>query len=250
MKKLSVLSLAVLLGLLAGCATQERVATLQGQGTKRVYTATFDQAWRAAVDAAQRDGLEVMTADRNRGYIGARRSVQPHTFGENVGIWVRQFGPTSTEVEVVSRQAGPPALWLKNWENELQRSIAANLTREVPAIGAAPREVIIERGSGSSVIVVPEKRDTILVPERRETIVIPEKRETIIVPEAAPTHEALRAEQRRSEELRLKQEAGERALAREVDETKREMIQRQIDRLRDEMRLQEKRLRDLERELK
>lgn len=122
----------------------------------------------------------------------------------------------------------------------MHRAIASNLAREA-ALGTAPREVIIDRGSGSSVIVVPEQR---------ETIVVPEKRETIVVPETAPTHEALREEQRRIEELRLKQEAGERALAREVDETKREMIQRQIDRLREEMRLQEKRLRDLEQELK
>lgn len=239
MKVFSVLSMVTLLAL-AGCATQKRVAELRGHGTRQFYAATFDQTWRAAVDAAQRGDLDVLTADRDHGYIGARRTIRPHTFGENVGIWVRQTDPASTEVEVVSRQAGPPALWLKKWENEIHRAIAANLTREA-ALGTAPRDVIIERGSGSSVIVVPENR---------ETIVVPEKRETIVVPETAPTHEALRAEQRRIEELRLKQEAGERALAREVDETKREMIQRQIDRLRDEMRLQEKRLRDLERELK
>jgi hypothetical protein len=239
MKVFSVLSLAALL-MFAGCATPRRVAELRGHGTRQYYGATFDQTWRAAIDAAQMQGLEVSSADRNRGYIGARRTVRPHTFGENVGIWVRQSAVDSTEVEVVSRQAGPPALWLKNWENEIHRSIAANLTREA-ALGTAPRDVIVEPGSGSSVIVVPEQR---------ETIVVPEKRETIIVPETAPTHEAVREEQRRIEELRLKQAAGERALAREVDETKREMIQRQIDRLREEMRLQEKRLRDLEQELK
>ena len=248
MKGLSILSVAALL-LFAGCATPRRVAELRGHGTRQYYGATFDQTWRAAIDAAQMQGLEVSTAERNRGYIGARRTVRPHTFGENVGIWVRQGDAISTEVEVVSRQAGPPALWLKNWENEIHRAIAANLTREA-ALGTAPRDVVIEPGTGSSVIVVPEQRETILVPEKRETIVVPERRETIVVPETAPTHEAVRQEQRRIEELRLKQEAGERALAREVDETKREIIQRQIDRLREEMRLQEKRLRDLERELK
>ena len=231
MKALSIIVMATLLSL-AGCATQKRVATLQGRGTRQLYAATFDQAWRAAVDAAQQSGLEIVTADRNHGYLGARRTIQPHTFGENVGVWVRQIAPASTEVEVVSRQAGPPVLWLKNWENEIQRSIAANLTREVPSIGTAPHEATVDRGSSSS------------------TLVVPESRETIAVPETAPTHEALRDEQRRIEELRVKQEAGARALANEVDDTKREMIQREIDRLRDEMRVQEKRLRDLERELK
>ena len=247
MKVFSVLSITALL-VFAGCATERQVAELRGHGTRQYYGASFDQAWRAAIDAAQMQGLEVMSADRNRGYIGARRTIRPHTFGENVGIWVRQNAANSTEVEVVSRQAGPPALWLKNWENEMHRAIAANLTRE--AVGAAPRNVVIDRGTGTSVVVVPEQRETIVVPEKRETIVVPEKRETIIVPETAPTHEALREEQRRVEELRLKQEASERELAKEVSATKREVIQRQIDRLREEMRLQEKRLQDLERELK
>src|ERR1041385_1558633 len=113
------------------------------------------------MDAAQQEGLDVVTADRDHGYIGARRTIQPHTFGENVGIRIRQIASASTEVEVVSRQAGPPALWLKNWENELHRDIAANLAREASAIGTAPRDVVIERGSGSPVVVVPEKRETI-----------------------------------------------------------------------------------------
>jgi hypothetical protein len=248
MKYFSVLSSIALLAFLTGCATQRQLADLKGQGTRNVYAATFDQTWRAAVDAAQMGDLEVVTADRDHGYIGARRTIQPHTFGENVGIWVRQTGPSSTEVEVVSRQAGPPVLWVKNWENEIQRSIAANLTRE--AVGAPPREVIIERGAPPATVVVPENRETIVVPEKRETIVVPEKREVIVVPETAPTRESIRAEQRRMEELRIKQEAADRALVNEVDETKREMLQRQIDRLREDIKLQEKRLKDLERELK
>lgn len=89
MKVFSVLSITALL-VFAGCATQRRVAELRGHGTREYYSATFDQTWRAAIDAAQAHSLDVVTADRNRGYIGARRTIQPHTFGENVGIWVRQ----------------------------------------------------------------------------------------------------------------------------------------------------------------
>jgi hypothetical protein len=240
MRILSFLSAALLL-LAAGCATQKRVATLEGQGTRRAYAATFDQTWRAAIDAAQRGNLEIMNTDRSRGYIGARRTIQPHTLGENVGIWVREVAPAQTEVEVVSRQAGPPVLYVKNWENEIQRAIAANLTREFPAVGAAPRETIIERGDGSRTIIVPENR-------YGETIVVPEKRETIVVPESSDaTRRALRRE---LEGLRTRQEAGQRALANEVDLTKREMLQREIDRLRDDLRVQEQRLRDLERDVR
>jgi hypothetical protein len=80
--------------------------------------------------------------------------------------------------------------------------------------------------------------------------VVPESRDTVIVPETSTTREALRDEQRRLEELRIKREAGERALANEVDETKREMLQREIDRLREDLRLQQRRLQDLEQQLK
>ena len=120
---------------------------------------------------------------------------------------------------------------------------------------------IIERGDGTSTIVVPEKRDTIVVPERRdtiivpetrtrETIIVPEARETLTVPETRSTRESLREEQERMESLRTRRDAGERALANEVDATKREMLQREIDRLREDQRVQERRLEELERQLK
>jgi hypothetical protein len=248
MRILSMFAAGVALAIVTGCTTQKRVTTLEGRGTKQIYTASFDQAWRAAVDASQRD-LEIVSSDRSRGYIGARRTLRPHTFGENVGIWIREIAPAQTEVEVVSRQAGPPVASWRNWENEIQRAIAANLTRD--AVGGAPRTTIIERG-GSSTIVVPESSRETIVPESRsrETIIVPEPRETIVVPETSATRAALRDEERRLEDLRTKREAGERALAKEVDETKREMLQREIDRLREDLQVQQRRLKELEQQVK
>src|SRR5437867_9328624 len=125
-----VLAMFVLAALLAGCSTQKSVANLQGRGTKQTFDAPFDAVWRATVDAAQQGDLEILNADRARGYISARRGVHVQTFGENVGVWVTSVGPSRTQVEAVSRQAGPPVMWLKNWENEILRAVAANLTRE------------------------------------------------------------------------------------------------------------------------
>src|SRR5688572_15786034 len=109
---ISVLSAAAL-ALLVGC-TQRRVASMEGRGTKQVYRTSFDQAWRAATDAAQAGDLEMIRSDRSTGYIAARRTMRVHTFGENVGIWVREVAPSQTEVEVISRQAGPP---VASWRN-------------------------------------------------------------------------------------------------------------------------------------
>src|SRR4051794_16733241 len=148
MKKMCVLGTALLLTLITGCYTSRQVATMQGHGTKQVFNASYDQVWRAAVDAAQQPGLSIVSADRTAGYISTHRTIRPHTFGENVGVWVRSQSPDQTMVEVVSRQAGPPVAWLKNWENEVLRSVAANLTREVPtAVGTASTETYTTTGS-------------------------------------------------------------------------------------------------------
>lgn len=113
-----------------GCATQKQVAQMEGRGSTQVYDASFNQVWRAAVDAAQIGDLEVKVADRERGYIASNRGMRLATHGENVGIWVRPLSPRQTRVEVVSKQAGPPKLWFENWEEEIFNSIGANLTRE------------------------------------------------------------------------------------------------------------------------
>jgi len=127
--------LGLLLGV-SGCSTTKSVSEMQGQGPKQTYNAPFDAVWRAAVDAAQIGDLRVLNADRQHGYIAAKRGMRMETFGENVGMWVTRVSPTQTQVEVVSRQAGPPKFVIKNWENEIFQTIAANLTREPTSAGA------------------------------------------------------------------------------------------------------------------
>ena len=129
--------------LLTGCATQSRVANMQGQGKKTVFDAPYDAVWRAAIDAAQAGDLDVRATDKQRGYIGATRGMRMETMGENVGVWLTSVTPNRTQVEVVSRQAGLPMLWFKNWENQILNGIAANLTRD-PSYGTASQHDIRE----------------------------------------------------------------------------------------------------------
>ncbi len=137
------LTMFALAALLTGCSTQKSVTNLQGKGTKQTFDAPFDAVWRAAVDAAQQGDLQIVNADRSRGYISAQRGVHVESFGENVGVWVTSLSPSRAQVEVVSRQAGPAVLWLKNWENEILRAVAANLTRE--GVGGTGTGVEIHR---------------------------------------------------------------------------------------------------------
>jgi hypothetical protein len=231
MKYLTVLGLAML-AFAMGCSSPRTVANLEGKGTKQEFNYPYDVVWRAAVDAAQQGELQVLNADRERGFISARRGVQVETFGENVGIWVRSLGPSRSQVEVASRQAGPPVMWLKNWENEILRAVAANVTRE--AVGGT--------GSGTTTIV-PQERTTVVVPPAREST-------TVVVPEPRTSLDARRETELRLEELRRQQREHETALAREESERRREEIRAEIDRLRAELRTQEQRLLDLEKQVK
>ena len=249
----SIMALGCVLALLAaGCSSPKSVANLEGKGTKQTFNYSYDAVWRAAVDAAQQGELQVLNADRERGYISARRGVQVETFGENVGIWVRSLGPAQTQVEVASRQAGPPVMWLKNWENEILRAVAANVTRE--AVGATGTATVVTPGTTTVVTPAPQERTTVVIPEPRPstTVVVPEPQSgtTVVVPETRSTIDVRRETELRLEELRRQQREQEAALAREEDERRREGIRAEIDRLRAELRTQEQRLSELEREVK
>src|SRR5688572_24305181 len=239
MKHLTVLSLAVL-AFAMGCSSPRTVANLEGRGTKQEFSYPYDVVWRAAVDAAQQGELQVLNADRERGFISARRGVQVETFGENVGIWVRSLGPSRSQVEVASRQAGPPVMWLKNWENEILRAVAANVTRE--AVGGTGSDTQIYR-DGTTTTVIPQERTTVVIPPPREST-------TVVVPEPRTSIDVRRETELRLEELRRQQREHETALAREESERRREEIRAEIDRLRAELRTQEQRLQDLERQVK
>ena len=127
-----------LIAVLFGCSTPTTVAAKRGLGAKQVYHATYEQVWRATIDAAQLGDLHILQADKPNGFISARRGPRIETFGENVAVWITRVSPNETEVEVVSRQAEPPKFWIKNWEKQIHQAIAANLTKEEMPVAGTP----------------------------------------------------------------------------------------------------------------
>jgi hypothetical protein len=216
--------------LLAGCSTPHQVANSEGKAMVRTYNAEFAPVWRSTIDAVQMNGLEITSANRSTGYIEARRTIRPHTFGENVGVWVKSHGPTQTDVEVLSRQAGPPVAWFKNWENEIHRSVAANMTRE--SVGTAPGTTSIERGTVPGIVVVQEPPVT--------TTVAP-------TTQPAPIVNSKWEEQRRTVyALRAERDQRQRDLSAETDPARRDAIERQIDRLQTDLQREEQKLKSYE----
>lgn len=235
---------ALALVALCGCSTTRTVSQMQGRGNKIVYNAPFDSTWRAAVDAAQLSDLRVVDANRDTGYIAAKRGLRPETFGENVGVWVTREGPNQTGVEVVSRQAGPPVLWLKNWEREIHGTIAANLTREAPyAVGAPPAGSGTISGTSTTVPAVPVPAPATVVPT------VPAPSTTIVVPAPAPSTVVTRQDaETQIRTLQQQQQARELALQQEQDAQRRAQLQREVDSLKSDLQRMQQRLNQLERE--
>jgi len=191
-------------------------------GAKRVFGFPYNRVWRAALDAAQQGDLEVLSADRTRGYISVRNGARLDTTGENYGVTVRSLGPQGTEVEVVSRQPSVVGAAFKDWENEIIRSVGSNLTRGSAAVG----------GTGSGAQIFNE-----INIDRNGATVAPET--------AAQRLDALRDAERLIGELRERQRAREAELRPETDEERRAKLRAEIERLRLELQAQEDRLREI-----
>jgi hypothetical protein len=240
---------ALMVLVLCGCSTTRTVSQMQGHGNKVIYNAPFDPTWRATVDAAQLSDLRVIDANRDSGYIAAKRGLRVETFGENVGIWVTREGPNQTGVEVVSRQAGPPVLWLKNWEKQIQGSVAANLTREAPyAVGTAAPGMGTVTGGGGSVQTAPAPVYNTAPPT---TVVVPPPvyatpPANVVAPNNSTTLRQDTEAQIRS--LQQQQLAREQELQREQDLKRRAALQDDIDILKNDLQKMQQRLSDLERE--
>jgi hypothetical protein len=191
-------------------------------GAKRVFESPYNRVWRAALDAAQQGDLEILSADRSRGYISVRNAARLDTTGENFGVTVKSLGPAGTEVEVLSRQWGAPGGAFKDWENEIIRAVGSNLTRGSAGVGGT--------GSGAQVFneINIDRNGATLVPDTPEGRL-----------------EALRDAERLIGELQERQRAREAELRPETDEERRAKLRAEIERLREELRTQEERLREI-----
>jgi hypothetical protein len=109
--------------LLHGCASIQGVKELEGQGTKKVFNAPYEKVWDAALKACQTSDIEIVESNKDKGLISAKTSVRATSWGENIAVWVKKVSEIRTEVEVVSRKAGPALLFYYNWEEPILNNI-------------------------------------------------------------------------------------------------------------------------------
>ncbi len=111
------------MAMVSGCATQSHVTKLRGHGTLQLFDAAYEPVWDAAWAAVQTGDFVLVSANKTTGYISARRVMGPMTFGDTVGIWIRQVAPKQSQVEVVTRRTGPPVLDFQNLERHVLKNI-------------------------------------------------------------------------------------------------------------------------------
>ena len=92
----------------SGCSSPQSVSQMEGTGTKEIFNAGYDRVWSAAHASAQQGDLYILNADKAHGFISAKRSLQPESFGENVAIWVRHqsHANSSRSCQPSGRSAG------------------------------------------------------------------------------------------------------------------------------------------------
>lgn len=98
------------------CDSPIMSAVATSKSETRVFPGPYDRVFRAACDAAQAEGMRVMSADPSTGQIFVTTGVTLMTWGENLGVTVR---PSAAGVEVTVGSSLKFGLvdWGRNAEN-------------------------------------------------------------------------------------------------------------------------------------
>lgn len=113
--------------LMQGCSTLADARKAEGEGTKRVYPASFEQTWNAANTALVKLKLEIATENINQGHILAQRGISFGSYGENVAVFVRKQTDKETQVEVVSKKSMATNIFAPDWTDDVLNEIGIAL---------------------------------------------------------------------------------------------------------------------------
>ncbi len=113
---------------LTGCNSLGDAREARGDGTRRTYSATVDQVWRAVPRAANDLDLSVAGTFQDEGYMLLSRGATMFSWGERVAVFVDPIDGGSS-VEVVSKRAISVNITARNFEDSLLDKIGEYLVR-------------------------------------------------------------------------------------------------------------------------
>ena len=90
-------------GWLAACASIDSVKGARGQGVKRTFKQSYDEVYAAALAAAAKQKLELVSETRGNGTILLSHGTSVGSLGERIAVFVSRLGDRLTSVEVVAR---------------------------------------------------------------------------------------------------------------------------------------------------
>lgn len=124
--------LMVLAAVTASCATVGGLSNSEGDGETSYYREDPEVLLDAGVIALADLGLRIEKYDSESRYVLASKGASMGSYGEVVGVFVRQTAQDETvcSVRVVSRKRLATNVFAKNWEDDVFRRLEAQLDPE------------------------------------------------------------------------------------------------------------------------
>jgi hypothetical protein len=113
---------------IAGCASPDSVKIARGSGIRRTYKESYDSVFGAAMRAAAKRKLEIVSSDRASGAIVLANGASMTSLGERIGVFVTRLGDRATSVEVVTQAVLPGVTFPPDWASLLFGEIEEELT--------------------------------------------------------------------------------------------------------------------------
>jgi hypothetical protein len=105
-KSLSALFIVFAFLFQSGCATVSDAKADRGTGEARVYPRSKDLVWGVVLDVLGTTDLKIVSKDKDKGVVLAKRGMTEFSYGENVAIFIDEINETaSTRVEVVNKRS-------------------------------------------------------------------------------------------------------------------------------------------------
>lgn len=115
----------------SGCTTLADARAAKGSGVSRTYAASKEEVWKAVPSVLVALGLQLVSDNKQEGYILAQRGMTAFSYGENVAIFVESIGGvTKTRVEIVSKKVMATNIFAPSWENDILNKLDEKLNSQ------------------------------------------------------------------------------------------------------------------------
>jgi hypothetical protein len=118
-----VVASALVLVMLAACASIDTLMASRGKGVKRTFRFGYDDVYVVALEAAGKRKLEIVDTTTSKGTLLLSNGASWSSLGERIAVFVVQLNDKTTSVEIVSRPVVPTVTFPPDWAELLLSDI-------------------------------------------------------------------------------------------------------------------------------